>query len=112
MASARVNQTVIAHAKCPNAEECLRAIAQLAGLVAMGLLKPAQANAIRASFREILQHHRQTQVRQDRSVIGDADILDLMAKDASILNMLSPILTDEQVEMIMKRSKGDRSGTT
>ena len=42
-ASNRARQTPI-----PGTEECLRAMSVLAGLVAMGLIRPGQANAIRA----------------------------------------------------------------
>ena len=101
-----------ARSKIPSEDECLQAIGQLGGLIAMGLLKPAQANAIRASFRDILQHHQRSQSRHDHAGIGDADVLDLMRKDPTILNMLAPLLTDEQLAMIMQQDKGGDGGTT
>jgi hypothetical protein len=85
----------------------LRAIAQVAGLVALGLLKPAQANAIRASYREILQHHRQSQAREDNQGLSNADVLRLMRDNPEILGLLEPLLTDEQVAMVMGRRNGD-----
>jgi hypothetical protein len=87
----------------------LRALAQLAGLVALGVLTPAQANSIRASYREILQFHLKSQSRDPKG-LSNADVLELMRKDPRILSMLEPILTEEQVAMVMKGAKGDRGG--
>jgi hypothetical protein len=44
-----------------SAEQCLRALTQLPGLVAMGMLTPAQANSMRATFATILQHYQKPQ---------------------------------------------------
>ena len=64
----------------PSAEECLSRLTQLAGLVALGLMTPARANSIRANYREILQYHRQSQIRAEGAGLADADILENPAK--------------------------------
>jgi hypothetical protein len=91
--------------RIPKTDECLKALAQLPGLVAMKLLKPAEANAIRAAYREILQHYQKEHAREDRRRLSDADVLDLMRKDPKILGMLEPLLTDEQIAMVMNGAK-------
>ena len=87
-------------------------MAHIAGMVALGMLKPAQANAIRASYREILQHHQRTQSLNQSGAIADMDVLALMQKDPSILNMLAPLLTAEQLAMVMELHGGDDSATS
>jgi len=88
----------------PSADDCARAIAQVAGLVAIGLLKPAQANAIRAAFRDIQQYHKSKAKEADNS-LSNADVMNLLRKDPTLLNMLEPLLTDEQIDQVM-RNKG------
>jgi hypothetical protein len=90
-----------ARPRVPSLEECLTAMHQLAGLVAMGLLKPAQANTIRASFREILQFHMRS-ARTAEQGISNADVMSVLRKNPGLVNLLAPILTDEQIAMVMK----------
>jgi hypothetical protein len=95
----------------PSPDDCARAIAQLAGLVAMGMLKPAQANAIRAAFRDILHHHRTKAKEADKSV-SNADVMDLLRHDPKLLNLLAPLLTSEQLDMVMSAGREDADGQT
>ena len=67
----------------------MRAIAQLAGLVAMGMLKPAQANAIRAGFRDILQYHK-SKAKEAEKTVSNADVMDLLQKDPKLLTCWRP----------------------
>lgn len=94
-------------APIPDLETCLRAIGQLPGLVALRLLTPAQANAIRASYREILQHHQQSVNRSSQNGISDASLLDLARQRPEIVSMLEPLLTDDQIDLVMKAREGD-----
>ena len=65
----------------------------LPGLVALGVLKPAQANAIRGTYREILQYHQGSRARAGREGLPTPDVLELARKDPHLLSMLEPILT-------------------
>jgi hypothetical protein len=89
----------------PSENDCLRAIIQVGRLAALGLLKPGVANAVRNSFREVLQHYR-GKAKETGKNIADADVLDLLEKDPRLLNLLEPLLSNEQVDMIMRRSGG------
>jgi hypothetical protein len=84
----------------PSEEACLRVMTQVAGLVAMGLLKPAQAQAIRASYRELLQYHK-TKARAN-AASTNLDVMDLLRKSPEMLNLLEPLLTDEQIAKVME----------
>jgi hypothetical protein len=94
----------------PSAEDCLLALASLAGAVAMGLLKPAQANAMRANYAAILSYHQQNESRSDRNGMADADVMEIMRKDPKMLSVLEPFLTDEQIDLVMNSAKDGGHG--
>lgn len=86
-------------------EDCLSALTNLPGAVAMGLLKPAQANSMRASYTEILRYHQRNEIHSDRNGMADADVLEIMRKDPKMFSVLEPFLTDEQIDLVMKNAK-------
>lgn len=88
----------------PSESECLSKLNQLAGVIALGVLSPAQASAIRASYQEILRYHRHNREREERGSLTDQKVLDLADKSPEILNMLEGFLTPEQVDLVMKPS--------
>ena len=96
--------------KIPSIEDCLIALASLAGAVAMGLLKPAQASSIRASYSEILRYHQKNETRSDRNGMADADVMEIMRKDPKMFSMMEPFLTDEQIDLVMKNAKDGGHG--
>lgn len=96
--------------KIPSLEDCLFAIASIAGAVAMGFIKPAQANTIRASYAEILRHHQKNESRNNRQGLADADVVEMMRKDPQMFSMLEPFLTDEQIDLVMKNAKDGGHG--
>jgi hypothetical protein len=99
------------HDSIPSETDCLRAIAHVAGLVAMGLLEPAQGNSIRASYREILAHYKSKAKEAEKS-LSNADVMDLLRKDPKLLNLLAPLLTGEQLDMVMNVDDEDKDGQT
>lgn len=94
-------------AEVPTVDDCLQALAQLPGLVAMGILSPTKANSMRATYREILQHHRHAATRNEQTGLPNESILELMQRDPSLLSLLEPCLTQDQIAMILEL-KGER----
>jgi hypothetical protein len=92
-----------AQQKIPTIDECLDALGKLAGAVALGFLSPAQANAIRGSYAEILRHHRQGRGREDGRNLADAQVLDLLRRDPTMLSALEPFLSDAQIDLVMRQ---------
>ena len=90
----------------PSEEDCLGAIVQVARLVAMGLLETAQANAIRASFREVLLFHR-SKAKEAEKGISNVELLDVLRKDPKLLSLFEPLLSQEQVEWILRAGDSD-----
>lgn len=87
-------------AAVPSEEECLQAIAQTGRLAALGLLKPAVANAIRNSFRDILQHY-QRRAKESEQTAVDGALLESLRNDPKLLNLMEPILSQEQIDRII-----------
>jgi len=86
--------------KIPSDEDCLAALAQLPGLVALKYMTPAQANAVRGVYQAILKHYQQARAASARPGIADADLLEIARANPEILSMLEPLLTDEQMDLI------------
>ena len=93
----------------PDEEQCLAAIARLAGLVAMGLLTTSKANSIRASFAEILRWHRAAKGSREQQRLEDADLIGLLRTNPELLAMLEPLLTEDQIEMLTREAAVDEA---
>lgn len=94
----------------PDTDDCLAALGQLPGLIAMGLVTTAQANAIRGVYSTILQQHHRTRSGRDQAQLADADVMAILRENPSMLSMLAPLLTDEQIAAIMEDSEGAEDG--
>jgi hypothetical protein len=94
----------------PDSDACLAALGQLPGLVAIGLVTTAQANSIRGVYSTILQQHHRTRTGRDQAQLDDADVMAILRDNPSMLNMLAPLLTDEQIAAIMEASEGGEDG--
>ncbi len=90
-------------ADIPSEDDCLRAIAQVARLAALGMFKPAVANTVRSAYRDILQHYK-GQVKEAEKNAASADVLEAVRNDPRMLSLLEPFLTQEQIDMIMKNA--------
>ena len=93
--------------KIPSAEDCVAALAQLPGLVALKYISPAQANAARGVYQAILKHYQQARAASAQPGIADADLLEIARTHPEILNMLEPLLTDVQMDLVFGDDPGD-----
>lgn len=90
--------------------ECLAALTQLPGLVAVGLLKTGPANAIRGVYATLLQHHRSSASQTGGGPAVDDGMLDLLRRHPEMAKLLAPILSDEQLALFMKRAAEEEHG--
>ncbi len=89
-----------------SAEDCLSALSQLPGAVAMGMLKPAQASAMKSFYAEILRYRQKAESRGEHKSVPDADVIALLQKDPKLMAIMAPFLTDEQVDLVMGAEGG------
>ena len=94
----------------PDADACLVALGQLPGLVAMGILTTAQANSMRGVYSTILQQHQRTRATRDQAQLDDANVMTILRDNPAMLSMLAPLLTDEQIAMVMDESASEEDG--
>ena len=88
--------------------KCLEALSQLPGLLMMGYVRPAQANAIRSTLEAILRHYHQTDSTRSGSALKDVDIVSILRTHPELVNLFEPMLTDEQLEAVMEEAtEGD-----
>ena len=90
-----------AQGEIPTAEECLVRLNRLAGLVAVGVLTPSQANTMRAAYQAILQHHQHRQTPTQQSLAGP-ELLAKLRSDPDLVNMLADFLTDDQLNDLLQ----------
>jgi hypothetical protein len=84
--------------------ECLAALSKLPGLLVLGLLKPQVANAMRGPYKDLLEHHRHAQQAPANGGIQDDDLLRIVRDHPEFLEMLSGIVTDEQIQLVLKQA--------
>ena len=89
--------------RIPTVEECLLQLAQLNVLVLLGHLSTSRANAIRGNIREILQYHARSQAVPKAAAAIDAGLLDRIYDDPTLLQLVEPFLSDEQVAALTGR---------
>jgi len=88
-------------------DECLAALSALPKLVALGLLSPAQANAIRAAYQAVLRHHSQQDGAPHRRAADQAGLRQVLRENPQLANFLVGLLSDEDIADLL--SGEDRS---
>ena len=86
-------------------QKCLEGLSQLPGLLMMGYVRPAQANAIRSTLESILRHYRQAGSTRSASALKDIDIMSILRTHPGLVNLFEPLLTDEQLESLLQEAK-------
>jgi hypothetical protein len=92
----------------PSKQEILAKLAQIPGLVAIGILKPASANSMRGVYAELLRSL--TGGNDARQALATSDVLAAAREHPELLKLLSPLLTDEQVELLMAETREEECG--
>jgi hypothetical protein len=90
-------------------QQCLAGLSSLPGLIALGYLSTAQANAIRGAFTAILTHHQKTQA-PPKSAKAGIDVMQAVRDHPELAALLEPLLTDEQLDSLMEQTRDDREG--
>jgi hypothetical protein len=95
----------------PDEDACLRALAQVPGLEALGYITNRQANTMTRVYSTILQHlDRKLRSPHDSQGITNANLVDAVRQHPEMLNSLEHLFTDEQIDEILKQVKEDRGG--
>jgi hypothetical protein len=90
----------------PSREDCLSALARLPGLIAMKIVTPAQANAIRASYTAILNEQRLSDGAQSGQ-LTDGSLLQILREKPELFELVEPFMTPDQVSLIIRNGQND-----
>ena len=92
------------NSEAASADQCLRALTQLPGLVALGMLTPAQGNCMRGVFATILQHYQRSQTTPIPAR-ASADLAQAVRDKPQLAALLEPLLTDDQLESLLDEAR-------
>ena len=95
----------------PTRDECLHALAQLPGLVAMKVITPAQGNSIRSTYQAILAEHHKMHVGSQTSLANES-VLKILQEQPALLALVEPMLTKDQIDLVMGKVKDDSQRKT
>jgi hypothetical protein len=84
-------------------DEIMRALGRLPGLIALKVLSPSQANAMRSAYQTRLAEHSRSQPEL-QSQISNESVLQLLSEQLHLLSMLEPFMSQDQIDMVMRSS--------
>jgi hypothetical protein len=94
-------------------EDCLSGLSQMPGMIALGILKTSQANAIRGVYSTILGHHQKAKETRTDQTLDNESLLKMLRKDPAMINLLAPLLTADQIKMLIQDdTDGDETDGT
>lgn len=100
--------------KIASRDEIMQRLESVAGLVAIDVLKPQQANVMKGIYHTLLQEHARGQSSAAQAGGIDDAMLPRLQTQPELLNLLTPLLTDAQVRMVMQahapNGDGDEPG--
>ena len=91
----------------PTEEGSLAALNALSGMTLMGLVGVPQANAIRGIHATILQHLGRKQGGPEPLRLDEPGLAAIVAKHPELASQLEPLLSDEQIDALMRRASAD-----
>jgi hypothetical protein len=98
--------------RIPSCEECLALLAEIAGLLAVNMIRPAQANAMKGVLHEILAFHQRAVGGSQPGAGIDSRLLEMLPQNPELMNSLEPFLSAEQVEVLVQgATNGNRAKT-
>lgn len=83
--------------------DVLYQLGQMPGLIAIGILPPAKANAMKGVYHTILAHIGDSPQRAAARV-ADEDVIKILQQQPELLKALQPFLTPEQLELIIREA--------
>lgn len=90
-------------------EECLVALSALPKLLALGMLLPVQANAIRSACEAILGHHHKQDAAPNRRSADQAGLRQALRESPHFANYLVGLLSDEEIDNLLADNEGPRA---
>ena len=87
----------------PNKEDILHKLGQMPGLIAIGVLPPATANAMKGVYQTMLNHVDDS-TQGGAARVADEDVIKILQQQPELLKALQPFLTPEQLELVIREA--------
>jgi|ETNmetMinimDraft_26_1059896.scaffolds.fasta_scaffold33680_2 hypothetical protein len=100
------------HGSIVSKEDCMVALSRLPGLLTMGFISTTQANSMRGVYATLLRNLQQDKSARSNQQLDNDSVVDMLRRDPKILSLLEPLLTREQVEMVMHDGMDTDDGQT
>ena len=94
--------------RIPSRDECLRAVNQVANLLLMGVVTTSQPTRLAPPIRPCLISNKSNGVAVGRQ-LDDQGLLSVLRSHPELAGHLEPLLSDEQIAMLMEQAREDRS---
>ena len=91
----------------PTAEDCVGRIAQLPGLLFLGLVKPQTANSMRACLNDVVAYHGRQQQASPPGAISNDNLVRILREKPELINLVQGFLSDDQFQFVMAQVKGE-----
>ena len=65
---------------------------------------------MRGAFNSVLQHHRHQPAGKVGNALDQPRLLELVRANPELANLLEPMLTDEQIAMVLQNAKDGTHG--
>ena len=92
--------------RIPTIDEALGQLVQLNGAVMLKLISSKDASLIQRNLKTILDVHLRRASQQDAGVNQEA-LAELCQRDPQLVNLISPFLSDAQVDWLMDQVRAD-----
>ena len=92
-------------------DQCLAGLSQLPGLLALNMVKPGHANAMRGCFKDILSYRLQSGRNAGDATMSDEDALSLWRSNPDKFHLIEPLLSDAQIDLIFGEGDDDAPKT-
>lgn len=90
----------------PTRQECMQALGRLPGLIALKVISTQQANAIRGTYQTVLNEIHRSTSDGGTAAVADDNVMALLKANPDLLNLVEPLLTDQQVRDVVERGQG------
>ena len=97
-----------ARPRIPTIEEALGQLAQLSGAVMLKLISSKDASLLQRILKTIIDVQLKRASQQDAGVNQEA-LAELCQRDPQLVNLITPFLSDAQIDWLQEQIRGDTS---
>jgi hypothetical protein len=87
----------------PSRNDVLDKLGRMPGLIAIGVLKPATANAMRSVYGTLLAH-LDSGASSSAAIVADENLLAILRQQPELLKFIEPFLTPDQIGLILRKA--------